>query len=134
MMDGQFWYMVISGLAGGGLGVLGAWRHFRRAFSADNTEIARNQAEVSILKTLQEQTRRAQDRADVAERERTDALIKVGELQGQLTVLNYRLEQVQHEMAETKMELHAARDEIRTLNVLLRQEITDATNHRHQPQ
>lgn len=124
MDEGSLTYKVVSGLVGVALGITGAWQYFRRSFSADSVAMARNEAEVNILNILQEQARVAQDRAYKAEHERTEALIEVGKLQGQLTILSDRMTTMQAELVATKSELSAARTEIHELNTLLRKHMS----------
>jgi chromosome segregation ATPase len=105
------------------VGVFGGFRYARRGLSRDNVETARDRAEINILKELQEQAKSAQTRAEVAEKERTEALIEVGKLQGQIVVLSERMTVMATELERTRTELSASRMEVQTLNNLVRAHI-----------
>ena len=80
--------------------------------------------------TLQRQARVAQERADKAERERTDALIEVGNLQGHLTVLSERMAHMQRELEGAQRALNEAREEVALLNALFRDHIKEVRDAR----
>lgn len=112
-------------LAGGlsGLAVFSVyiWRIFTRRFSRDGVETAKDRAEVDIIAVLREQARIDRDRAEKAEFERNDAFLRVGELQGQIAVLNMRLEYVVGELNKTRDEFSKARQQISLLVVALKE-------------
>lgn len=102
-------------VGGGAIGAYSVWRYFRNTMSRDQVGINRDRAETGIISVLQEQAMQDRARAVAAEKDRNDAMVEIGKLQGQVTALSALLEAVKEELHETREELKATRDEFRVL-------------------
>jgi chromosome segregation ATPase len=104
----------IIGLMGGGaVGAFSVWRYFRNTVSRDHVGISRDRAEAGIITVLQEQALRDRERATMAEKDRNEAMVEIGKLQGQVTALSTTLEVMKAELHETREELRAVRSEMK---------------------
>ena len=114
--DAQDIFAAAGGILGGGaLGAYSVWRYFRKTISRDNVDMSRDRAEAGIISVLQEQAMQDRERATGAERERNEAMVEIGKLQGQVTALSTLLETVKTELHETREELKATREEFRQM-------------------
>lgn len=101
------------GLAGGAsVGAFSVWRYFRNTMSRDQVGFTRDRAETGIITVLQEQAMRDRERASIAEKDRNEAMVEIGKLQGQVTALSTTLESMKTELHETREELRAVRVEL----------------------
>jgi len=75
----------------------------RRWLSGDSAARAGNKTEVEFLQTLMEQLKEANKRAEHAERERNEAVLKIGELKAQIATLQAAVEHMQVQINQLTM-------------------------------
>jgi hypothetical protein len=88
----------------------------RKALNSVAIDTAHVSAEVNLLAVLQEQAAVATGRAEKAEKERNDALVEVGKLQGQIAALTIKVGFVCEELEKARAEIHGLRNELSGFN------------------